>query len=149
MFLNPSSHSFICYLWFLIALLSPQLIPPPPHEIIAMNLPGPYTFILQNTVDHHRHSMNCSHYTASIIVVENMLSQRYLNYFNAIPMLPITHRQHIYYCTTWSVFDKTAEGESWSPSMVLHVFVYPFDTGREIRVEIYGRYAPPDDARFD
>ena len=48
--------------------------------IILMNLLGPYRFNLQTTVGHHWHSMNCGHYTASIIVVEIILCQLYQNY---------------------------------------------------------------------
>ena len=43
------------------------------RSITPMNLLGPYRFNLQTTVGHHRHSMKCGHYTASVIVVENIL----------------------------------------------------------------------------
>ena len=75
------------------------------------------TNFLHTTVCCHGHSMNCGHYTASTNYFGKHFMSTKLELHNPKSIIPMTHLQHIYYCITWSVFDKTAEGGNWSPPM--------------------------------
>ena len=102
------------------------------RSIIPMNLLGPYRFNLQTTVGHHRHSMNCGHYT-SIIVVENILCQRYWNYLNVYQWYP----QLVY-----NIYIIWQDRGGWGlvASHGASTCVCPLNTGRGIGIESYGQY---------
>ena len=110
------------------------------RSIIPMDLLGPCRFNMQTIVSHHRHSMNCGYYTASInrcgktfYVNDIRITQRNIN---------DTHNSSTAYILLYNV-ECLWQGRGQWELIASHgagAFVCPLNTGQGINIETYGQY---------